>query len=187
MPKVVLKIWLLGTKTSPITDMVCFSFGICNLSPSSNLRSNDEELIIANSDQWVNWNNQHFLSFLRDNDADGGIVTFYSTHPKWSFVKLDDEGKVTIVAEKKPISNIATVGIYYFKKGKYFVEAAEQMIGKNIRTNNEFYIAPVYNEMIQSNKKILNYPIAEMRGLGTPEDLSKFMENIDKKQVATES
>ena len=149
--------------------------------------NNDEELIIANSDQWVNWNNQHFLSFLRDNDADGGIVTFYSTHPKWSFVKLDDEGKVTIVAEKKPISNIATVGIYYFKKGKYFVEAAEQMISKNIRTNNEFYIAPVYNEMIQSNKKILNYPIAEMRGLGTPEDLSKFMENIDKKQVATES
>ena len=149
--------------------------------------NNDEELIIANSDQWVNWNNQHFLSFLRDNDADGGIVTFYSTHPKWSFVKLDDEGKVTRVAEKKPISNIATVGIYYFKKGKYFVEAAEQMIGKNIRTNNEFYIAPVYNEMIQSNKKILNYPIAEMRGLGTPEDLSKFMENIDKKQVAAES
>ena len=149
--------------------------------------NNDEELIIANSDQWVNWNNQHFLSFLRDNDADGGIVTFYSTHPKWSFVKLDDEGKVTIVAEKKPISNIATVGIYYFKKGKYFVEAAEQMIGKNIRTINEIYIAPVYNEMIQSNKKILNYPIAEMRGLGTPEDLSKFMENIDKKQVATES
>ena len=149
--------------------------------------NNDEELIIANSDQWVNWNNQHILSYLRDNDADGGIVTFYSTHPKWSFVKLDDEGKVTIVAEKKPISNIATVGIYYFKKGKYFVEAAEQMIGKNIRTNNEFYIAPVYNEMIQSNKKILNYPIAEMRGLGTPEDLSKFMENIDKKQVATES
>ena len=149
--------------------------------------NNDEELIIANSGQWVNWNNQHFLSFLRDNDADGGIVTFYSTHPKWSFVKLDDEGKVTIVAEKKPISNIATVGIYYFKKGKYFVEAAEQMIGKNIRTNNEFYIAPVYNEMIQSNKKILNYPIAEMRGLGTPEDLSKFMENIDKKQVAAES
>ena len=149
--------------------------------------NNDEELIIANSDQWVNWNNQHFLSFLRDNDADGGIVTFYSTHPKWSFVKLDDEGKVTRVAEKKPISNIATVGIYYFKKGKYFVEAAEQMIGKNIRTNDEFYIAPVYNEMIQSNKKILNYPIAEMRGLGTPEDLSKFMENIDKKQVATES
>ena len=159
----------------------------CTALLSKEFINNDEELIIANSDQWINWNNQHFLSFLRKNDADGGIVTFYSTHPKWSFVKLDDEGKVTTVAEKKPISNIATVGIYYFKKGKYFVEAAEQMISKNIRTNNEFYIAPVYNEMIQSNKKILNYPVAEMRGLGTPEDLSKFIENIDKKIISTES
>jgi dTDP-glucose pyrophosphorylase len=159
----------------------------CTALLAKELINNNEELIIANSDQWVNWNNQHFLTFLRDNNADGGIVTFYSTHPKWSFIKLDDEGKVTEVAEKKPISNIATVGIYYFKKGKYFVEAAEQMIKKNIRTNNEFYIAPAYNEMIQVNKKILNYPIAEMRGLGTPEDLSKFLENIDKKLIATES
>jgi dTDP-glucose pyrophosphorylase len=159
----------------------------CTALLAKELINNNEELIIANSDQWVNWNNQHFLTFLRDNNADGGIVTFYSTHPKWSFIKLDDEGKVTAVAEKKPISNIATVGIYYFKKGKYFVEAAEQMIKKNIRTNNEFYIAPAYNEMIQVNKKILNYPIAEMRGLGTPEDLSKFLENIDKKLIATES
>ena len=159
----------------------------CTALLSKEFINNDEELIIANSDQWVNWNNQHFLSFLRDNNADGGIVTFYSTHPKWSFVKLDDEGKVTIVAEKKPISNIATVGIYYFKKGRDFVEAAEQMISKNIRTNNEFYIAPSYNEMISNGKKILNCPIAGMRGLGTPEDLSKFLETMDKKLIATES
>ena len=133
------------------------------------------------------WNNQHFLSFLRDNNADGGIVTFIASHPKWSFVKLNDAGEVTLVAEKKPISNIATVGIYYFKKGKYFVDSAEQMIKKNIRTNNEFYIAPTYNEMIEAKKKILQYPIAEMRGLGTPEDLSKFLENINKKTTAIES
>ena len=149
--------------------------------------NNDEELIIANSDQWIDWNNQHFLSYLRKNEAAGGIVTFIATHPKWSFVKINDKNEVLEVAEKRPISNIATVGIYYFKKGKYFVNAAEKMIEKNIRTNNEFYIAPVYNEMIQSGKKILHYPIAEMRGLGTPEDLSRFLENINKKTVATES
>ena len=148
---------------------------------------NDEELIIANSDQWVDWNNQHFLSYLHKNDASGGIVTFIATHPKWSFVKINDKNEVLEVAEKKPISNIATVGIYYFKKGKYFVEAAEKMIEKNIKTNNEFYIAPVFNEMIQSGKKILHYPIAEMRGLGTPEDLSRYLENINKKTIATES
>jgi len=149
--------------------------------------NNDEELIIANSDQWIDWNNQHFLSYLRSNNASGGIVSFIATHPKWSFIKINDENEVLEVAEKRPISNIATVGIYYFKKGKYFVEAAEKMIKKNIRTNNEFYIAPVYNEMIQDEKKILHYPIAEMRGLGTPEDLSRFFENVNKKTIATES
>ena len=93
--------------------------------------NNDEELIIANSDQWIDWNNQHFLSYLRKNEAAGGIVTFIATHPKWSFVKINDKNEVLEVAEKRPISNIATVGIYYFKKGKYFVNAAEKMIEKN--------------------------------------------------------
>jgi NDP-sugar pyrophosphorylase family protein len=137
----------------------------------------EEELIIANSDQWIDWNSQHFLSFLRNNNADGGIVTFISTHPKWSYVKINDDGIVVEVAEKRPISNIATVGIYYYKKGKYFIDAAEKMIKKNIRTNNEFYIAPIYNEMIPDGMKILSYPIAEMRGLGTPEDLRWFIES----------
>ena len=149
--------------------------------------NNDEELIIANSDQLVDWNSQHFLSFLRNKNADGGIVTFISTHPKWSFVKVDDSGIVKEVAEKKPISNIATVGIYYYKHGKDFVAAAEQMIKKNIRTNNEFYVAPVYNEMIAVGKQILYYPIAEMRGMGTPEDLQRFMEVSNKKIISTES
>jgi NDP-sugar pyrophosphorylase family protein len=149
--------------------------------------NDDDELIIANSDQWVDWNNQHFLSFLRNSDADGGIVTFIATHPKWSFVKINEENEVIEVAEKRPISNIATVGIYYFKKGSDFINASEKMIEKNIRTNNEFYIAPVYNEMIKEGKKIMHYPIAEMRGLGTPEDLTRFLENINKKTTAIES
>jgi len=159
----------------------------CTALLAKELIDNDEELIIANSDQWIDWNNQHFLSFLRNNTADGGIVTFIATHPKWSFVKINDKNEVTEVAEKRPISNIATVGIYYFKKGSYFVKAAEKMIEKDIRTNGEFYIAPTYNEMIQEGKKILHYPIAEMRGLGTPEDLSNFLANINKKTISTES
>ena len=159
----------------------------CTALLAKELINNDEELIIANSDQWINWNNQHFLSFLRNNDADGGVVTFIATHPKWSFAKVNDKGEITLIAEKKPISNIATVGIYYFKRGRDFVEAAEQMIRKNIRTNNEFYIAPIYNEMIESKKKILHYPIAEMKGLGTPEDLARFLETMNQKSTAIES
>ena len=149
--------------------------------------NNDEELIIANSDQWLDWSSQHFLSFLRNKGGDGGIVTFISTHPRWSFVKVDDLGLVTEVAEKKPISNIATVGIYYYKKGRYFVEAAEEMIRKNIRTNNEFYVAPTYNEMIAEGKKVYSYPVAEMRGLGTPEDVRNFIKLSTKKTIITES
>lgn len=139
--------------------------------------NNEDELIIANSDQMMDWNPQHFLSFLRRKNADGGIVTFISTHPKWSFVKCDDDGRITEVAEKRPISNIATAGIYYFKKGEYFVNAAEKMINKNLRVNNEFYVAPTYNEMIKEGKKIFSYSIAEMRGLGTPEDVQKFIQS----------
>jgi NDP-sugar pyrophosphorylase family protein len=143
---------------------------------AKDLINTDDELIIANSDQWIDWNAQHFLSFMQKKNADGGIVTFISTHPKWSYVKVDEEGLVKEVAEKRPISNIATVGIYYYKHGKSFVEAAEQMMKKNIRTNNEFYVAPVFNEMILSGKKICIYPVAEMRGLGTPEDLKHFLD-----------
>ena len=150
------------------------------------LINNDEELIIANSDQWINWNPQHFLSFLQNNSADGGIVTFISTHPKWSFAKVNESGLVTELAEKQPISNIATVGIYYYRHGKIFVEAAEQMITKNIRTNNEFYVAPTFNEVIQKGGKVFHYPVAEMYGLGTPEDLQYFLKNSKKSRQISE-
>ena len=108
---------------------------------------------------------------------DGGILTFESTHPKWSYAKLDDAGFVSEVAEKNPISNLATVGVYYWSKGSDYVKYAEQMIEKDIRVNNEFYVCPVYNEAIADNKKIKVFNIDKMWGLGTPEDLNYFLEN----------
>jgi len=141
--------------------------------------NNDEELIIADSDGWVSWNYDDFLNFLKNKNPDGGIVTFKSTEDKWSFAKIDRSGVVVKVAEKIPISNNAIAGIYYFKKGKYFVEAAENMIKKNIKTKNEFYIAPVYNQIISSGKKIMAYPVDNMIGLGTPKDLQKFLNHFN--------
>jgi len=137
---------------------------------------NDEPLVMANSDQFVEWDSNEFMYSMTADDVDGGILSFEATHPKWSFVKLDDDGFVSEVAEKKPISNIATVGVYYWKKGSDYVKYAEQMIDKDIRTNNEFYVCPVFNEAIDDDKKVKVFPIEKMWGLGTPEDLNRYLE-----------
>jgi HAD superfamily hydrolase (TIGR01509 family) len=149
----------------------------CTTLLAKELINNDEPLLMANSDQYVEWNSNECLYAFTADGVDGGIVTFRATHPKWSFAKLGDDGFVTEVAEKNPISNIATVGIYYWKKGSDYVKYAEQMIEKNIRTNGEFYVCPVFNEAIGDGKKIRVKDIPKMWGIGTPEDLNYFLEN----------
>ena len=137
----------------------------------------DAPLFFANSDQFVEWDSNEFLYKMNETNADGGIVTFEATHPKWSFAKVNEQGLVTEVAEKNPISNIATIGFYYWKNGSDFVKYAEQMINKNIRVNNEFYVCPVFNEAIEDGKAIRTFDVKEMWGLGTPEDLNYYLEN----------
>jgi len=137
----------------------------------------DEPLLIANSDQFIEWNPIEFIYKMSASGCDGGILTFKNTHPKWSYVILNEFGDVTELAEKKVISNNATVGIYYYNSGKEYVKYAEQMIQKNLKINNEFYVAPVYNEYLLDNKKIKTYDINKMWGIGTPEDLNYFLEN----------
>ena len=137
---------------------------------------NDEPLLLANSDQYLDWNSNEFMYSMIADDIDGGILTFTATHPKWSFAKLDDSGFVERVAEKDPISDVATVGLYFWTRGSDYVKYAKQMIEKDIRTSNEFYVCPVYNEAIADGKKIKTYHIdrKQMWGLGTPEDLDTF-------------
>ncbi len=137
----------------------------------------DAPLVMANSDQFLEWDSNEFMYKMIEQEVDGGIVTFTATHPKWSFAKVDEYGYVTEVAEKNPISDIATVGVYYWSKGSDYVKYAEQMIEKNIRTNNEFYTCPVFNEAIEDCKKIKTFNIDKMWGLGTPEDLKYYLEN----------
>jgi HAD superfamily hydrolase (TIGR01509 family) len=138
---------------------------------------NDNPLFFANSDQFVEWDSNEFMYKMQETDADGGIVSFTATHPKWSFAKVDENGLVTEVAEKNPISNIATVGYYFWKHGSDFVKYAEQMIEKDIRVNNEFYVCPVFNQAIEDCKEIRTFNTTGMWGLGTPEDLNYYLEN----------
>lgn len=149
----------------------------CTALLARNLINTDEPLFFANSDQFVEWDSNEFMYKMNETDSDGGIVTFEATHPKWSFAKVNDSGIVTEVAEKNPISNTATVGFYYWKKGSDFVKFAESMIEKNIRVNNEFYVCPVFNQAIKEGKIIRTFNIKKMWGLGTPEDLKYYLEN----------
>lgn len=150
---------------------------VCTTLLAKEYINNNQPLIMANSDQFIEWDSNEFMYKMNETNADGGIVTFNSTHPKWSFTKVDPNGFVTEVAEKNPISDIATVGVYYWKCGSDYVKYAEQMISKNIRVNNEFYVCPVFNEAIGDGKKIRVFNIKKMWGLGTPEDLNYFLEN----------
>ena len=140
--------------------------------------NNSDPLIIANSDQYIIWNSSKALYDFNSKNLDGAILTFEAIHPKWSYAKCDEQGYVTEVAEKKVISRNATVGVYYWKHGSDYVNSAEEMIKKNIRVNNEFYVCPTYNEFLAKNKKVKIHNVDKMCGLGTPEDLDNFVRNI---------
>lgn len=135
----------------------------------------NDELLIANSDQLVEFSHVNFDVLRKHSAADAAVFTFGATHPKWSFVKLDEDLRVNEVAEKRPISSIATCGIYWWRRGRDFVRSADEMIAKNDRTNGEFYIAPTLQHLINSGACVLPFFVHAMHGLGTPEDLEAYM------------
>lgn len=144
--------------------------------------NNNQPLLIANSDQIVDISIKEYIDDCATRELDGSILTFLDKelNPKWSFAKTNAQGLVTEVKEKKAISEHATVGIYLFSKGEDFVNGAIDMIIENDRVNNEFYTCPIYNYLIKDDKKIGIYDIDfdAMHGIGTPEDLNKYLDII---------
>jgi dTDP-glucose pyrophosphorylase len=137
--------------------------------------NNRNPVLIANADQLIEWKPENFFNKVNTLNADGGILTFRANHPKWSYVKTDSEGVVTEVVEKQVVSDIATVGCYYWQRGKDLVWSIKEMIRKNIRTNNEFYLAPSINELIKIGQKFVTFDVDKMIGLGTPNDLRAYL------------
>lgn len=137
----------------------------------------DTPLMIANSDQYLDIAIDDYLDGMAGRD--GLIMTMTADDPKWSFVAVDAKGHVTEVAEKVPISNEATVGVYNFARGRDFAGAAREMIAKDLRVNGEFYVAPVYNMLIERGARIgvhnVGAEAAGMYGLGIPADLELFL------------
>ena len=151
--------------------------------------NNDDALMTANSDQYIDWDINKYLECM--DEADGLIMTMFADDPKWSFVRLNSENYVTEVREKEVISNEATVGIYNFRHGSDYVKYAHEMIDANERVNGEFYVAPVYNRMIQDGKKVVYCNIGSeadgMYGMGIPKDLDDLLRRDNlKRRIAEE-
>ena len=148
----------------------------CTVLAAKEYIDNVNKILIVNSDQVLDWNSNTVMYAFGADQIDGGIVTFKSTHPKYSYVKLDSSGFAAEVAEKKVISDLATVGFYYWSHGSDFVKYAEKMIRENKRQNGEFYVAPVYQEAIDDGKKIRVKDVEGFWSTGTPEDLNYYLD-----------
>jgi dTDP-glucose pyrophosphorylase len=145
------------------------------------LFDDEDPIVVVNSDQFLCWNSNEFFYAMAADECDGGIVTFESTHPKWSFVKVDKDGFVVEAAEKIAISNLATAGVYYFKKGKEFIRYTEQMIKEDIKTLGQYFVCPVFNQYIKDKKKIRTFKIDKLWSFSTPKDVEFFLEKYDAK------
>ncbi len=151
----------------------------CTVLLAKEFIDHDAPLMIANSDQFVDIDVNEYLGNGERGNADGFIMTFRASDPKWSYCRMEGP-LVKEVVEKKVISDIATVGVYNFRQGRRFVEATERMIDRNLRVNGEFYVAPVYNLMIEAGARITISEIPPegtgMHGIGTPDDYHRFQQ-----------
>jgi RpiB/LacA/LacB family sugar-phosphate isomerase len=145
---------------------------------AKDLINNKQRLVIYTLD--VHFQNKFSIEDV-DTDSDGFILTFKANNPAYSYAELDSSGLVIRTAEKEVISENAATGIYYFKEGSVFVKYAEEMIDKNLRTNNEFYVCPLYNLMIKDGLKVRTKQVEKMYLMGTPTELNFFKNHVNKK------
>jgi len=140
----------------------------------------EKELLVANCDQYIAAGMDDFYRACHSSGLDGYILTFRSTHPRWSFVRKSEAGHLLEVAEKRPISDEATVGLYYFRKAKDFLTGAEAVLLKGLRTKEQFYVSSIYNELILAGKTTgcLRLPDRVVYKLGTPEEVTEFQKDL---------
>ena len=154
----------------------------CTVLLAAEFIDNDDELIISNGDQVLEVDLQSIIENFRERNLDGGIITFESVHPRWSFVRTDENDMVIETSEKDPISSHATAGFYYFKHGADFVAGAKSMIRKDSNVNGQYYVCPVYNELILQQKIIGRYEISEKNyfPLTVPKEVDEYEMHIKK-------
>jgi hypothetical protein len=107
-------------------------------------------------------------------------VVFDSVHPRWSFVKTDGDDMVIEAAEKRPISRNATAGVYYFRKGRFFVEAAKAMIKRDASVNGGYFVCPSLNEMVLAQMRVGVERIRREQyiSLATPQSVEDYEQSL---------
>jgi dTDP-glucose pyrophosphorylase len=148
----------------------------CTVLKARDLINSEESLLILDCD--IYFRSARFEQMIRHlpSGTDGVLPVFLAEGDKWSFSRVDENWNVKEVAEKKRISDYGIIGAYFFAHGRDFVAAAEKLIEENRRSNSEFYIAPVFQELINSGMKIVAVPVSKFWNLGTPSDMEIFIE-----------
>lgn len=131
----------------------------CTALLASELIEGDDELVIISANEILDEPFEKVVAAFRDEGREAGVVIFKSLHPRYAFVRLTDAGEVLEASEKKPISPHAVAGMYWFKSGNVFIEAVKNMIRKDAKVNDAFYICPALNELVLQNKKIGSYRV----------------------------
>nr|WP_042671568.1 glycosyltransferase family 2 protein [Methylobacterium sp. B34] len=136
----------------------------------------DEELIILNATDQINVNFVEVVESFRSSAADGGVLTFDSLHPRYSFLRLDANGHVIEVAEKRPISRQANAGFYWLRRAGDFFDALQTMVLKDAHVNGLFYVAPALNELILRQKVIQTFALSKdaYMPIKSPRQLSNY-------------
>lgn len=157
---------------------------VCTALLASEYIDNDEELVLVAIDELIETNPGEMIESFRKEQCDAGVVSFRSVHPRYSFAKIDGNGLVSEVAEKKPVSKNALASFYYFKTGHDFVECAKSVVRKDSKVNNDFYISQTMNEMILRQKRVGMHHIAndDFHPLKTEMQLAQYMLEIKEKR-----
>ena len=152
----------------------------CSSLIAIDLINNDDQLIIANFDQLFDGDIASYLKQLQSSACDAGCITFDSTHPRWSYVLLNDDGQVLEAAEKRPLSRNAIAGFYYYKHGHDYVKAAQSVIRKSCSNSDVFYVSPTFNELILENKRVVAFSIPNKRyhSFYTPQKIEEFEKGL---------
>lgn len=147
----------------------------CTVLEAEGFLPDDGELLVVNCDQWNDYSAEHFLSYVRRMNADGAVLTFRGSGTQFSYLQQYDDGVVSAVAEKEPISRDALAGHFYWREAQACFKCIRQMIDAEQTVNGEYYLAPAFNQMILAGARVLAYQVARHVSMNTPEDLKEAL------------